>query len=65
MKVKCNFDGELVECKVVENMGYQGGYVVKAVEHNNIERIVIKVGNIYRPKTSKEKIGLHSYYTGQ
>jgi len=57
-KVLCEFDGIQVECKVIENMGYQGGDYVKAVEHGGKERIVVKRGNIWKPKSISEKCGL-------
>ena len=57
-KILCEFDGEQVECKVTENMGFQGGDYVKAVEYEGQERIVIKRGNIWRPKTIAEKCGV-------
>ena len=56
-KVTCEFDGKQVECKVIENMGYQGGDYVKAVEHEGKEWIVVKRGNIWRTKTVAEKFG--------
>ena len=31
-KILCEFDGRQTECKVTENMGYQGGDYVTAVE---------------------------------
>ncbi len=54
-KVICEFDGIQVECKVVESMGYQGGNYVKAVDYKGEERIVVKRGTIWRPKTVNEK----------
>jgi len=56
-KIICEFGSEIVKCKVLENMGYQGGDYVKAVEYNGQERIVVKKGNIWRPKTVMEKFG--------
>lgn len=57
MKVKCIFDGIIIECKVVEDMGYQDGSFVKAVEFNNTERIVVKIsGDIYRPREARENL---------
>ena len=56
-KILCEFDGKQTECKVTENMGYQGGDYVKAVEFEGKERIVVKRGKIWRPKTVAEKLG--------
>jgi len=65
MKIKCEFDGELTECRVIENMGYQGGNYVMAVEYEGEEKIVIKVGKAWRPKTVLEKLEPGSNYVGQ
>ena len=56
-KILCEFDGKQTECNVTENMGYQGGDYVKAVEFEGKERIVVKCGKIWRPKTVAEKLG--------
>ena len=56
-KILCEFDGKQVECKVTENMGYQGGDYVKAVEFEGKELIVVKRGRIWRPKKVSEKFG--------
>ena len=66
MKVKCEFDGVIIECKVIENMGYQGGYFVKAIEYKESERIVVKTnGNIWKLRTVQERLGIRSNYSGQ
>ena len=58
-KILCEFeDGKQTECKVTENMGFQGGDYVKAVEHEGKERIVVKRGQIWRPKTINERCGV-------
>ena len=54
--IKCKLDHKIIKCKVIENMGYQGGDWVKAVEYNGEERIVIKDGNIWREKTVIDKL---------
>ena len=64
-KILCEFDGIQVQCKVLENMGYQGGDYVKAVEHEGNERIVVKRGQIWRPKTVSEKLGISGRVCGQ
>ena len=53
----CEFDGKQVQCKVTENMGYRAGDYVKAVEFEGKERIVVRRGKIWRPKTVAEKFG--------
>ena len=55
-KILCEFDGKQAECKVTENMGYQGGNHVKAVEYEGKEKIVVKRGKIWRPKTVVERM---------
>ena len=55
-KTLCEFDGKQVQCMVLENMGYQGGDYVKAVEYEGKERIVVKRGNVWKPKTVAEKL---------
>ena len=56
-KILCEFDGKQVRCEVIENMGYQGGDYVKAVEYDGRERIVVKRDKIWRPKTVSERFG--------
>lgn len=63
-KVKCLFDNEVIECTVIENMGWQGGNYVKSVDYNGEERIVIKIGGIYKPKLIQDKIEFTTDYTG-
>lgn len=64
-KILCEFEGNQVQCKVLENMGYQGGDYVKAVEYEGKERIVVKRGQIWRPKTVMEKFGVGGNVCGQ
>lgn len=66
-KVKCNFDGEIKECKVIENLGFQGGVYALVVEHENVERIVQRYrgGTIYRPRTVQERLQPKSNWSGQ
>ena len=64
-KILCEFDGKQVQCKVHENLGYQGGDYVKAVEYEGNERIVVKRGQIWRPKTVSEKFGIAGRVCGQ
>ena len=64
-KILCEFDGKQVQCKVLENMGYQGGDYVKAVEYEGNERIVVKRGQTWRPKTVSEKFRIAGRVCGQ
>ena len=56
-KILCEFYGKQVTCEVLEDMGYQGGDYVKAVEYDGQERIVVKRNKIWRPKTVSERFG--------
>jgi len=42
--MKCILDQKLVDCKVVEDLGYQGGEFAKVVEYKGQEVVVVKVG---------------------
>lgn len=42
--MKCILDQKLVDCKVVEDLGYQGGKHAKVVEYEGQEVVVVKVG---------------------
>ena len=53
--MKCTIHGEKRKCKVTENMGYQGGRYVKAVECEGKEYIVVKDGEVWR-KTCPSKL---------
>ena len=64
-KILCEFDAKQVQCKVLENMGYQGGDYVKTVEYEGNERIVVKRGQIWRLKTVSEKFGIAGRVCGQ
>ena len=58
-KILCEFeDGKQIECKVTENMGFQGGCYVKAVEYDGKERIVVKRWNIWTPRSVIERCGV-------
>ena len=43
--MKCYINDEIVDCKVVENLGYQGGRYGKVVLYEGEGRIVVKEGN--------------------
>ena len=64
-KILCEFDGIQIECRVTENMGFQNGNYVKAVEYKGEEKIVVKRGAIWKPKTVSEKIGIGGKVCGQ
>lgn len=59
-KVLCELDGERIMCKVLDNMGYQEGFYVKAVEYNGKERIVVRRGAIWSPRRPDEKLGFNN-----
>ena len=59
VKILCEFDGKQIQCRVLDNMGYQGGNHVKAVNYNGQERIVVKRGQIWKPKTVSERLGIN------
>ena len=64
--MKCVIDGKEVNIDyVVEDMGYQGGYYVKAVWHDGKEHIVIKKNGLWCTKDPAEKIMPVSRMMGQ
>lgn len=55
--VKCDFNGNIVNCKVIENMGYQGGVYVMAVEYEGEEKIVQSYsGRIYKLRSINKRL---------
>lgn len=64
-KILCEFNGKQIKCKVIENLGYQGGDYVKTVEYEGAESVVVKRGKLWRPKTVLEKFGKSGPITGQ
>ena len=42
--MKCLLDQKVVDCKVVDDLGYQGGKRAKVVGYKGEEIVVIKVG---------------------
>jgi hypothetical protein len=58
-KAKCEFDGKVIECPVIENMGYQCGVYLISVKFNNEERVVQRYPSekIYRLRTVAERFG--------
>ena len=55
MQILCEFDEIQIICKVIENIGFQGGRLTKVVKYRGIERIVQKYGDIYKPRLLREK----------
>ena len=45
--MKCIIGGKEVNAKTVENLGYQGGHYVKAVEYKGKEYIVVKRNGVW------------------
>ncbi len=55
-KILCEFDGLRAECKVIENMGFQGGRYTKAVIYEDKERTVQNYDGIWKPRKISEKL---------
>jgi hypothetical protein len=53
--MKCLIKGKIVEAKIVEKMGYQGGYQVRAVEFEGKEYIVVNDKGVWRRRTVEER----------
>jgi len=56
--MKCFINGEEVNAKVTENLGFQGGYNAKAVEYKGEEYIIVKKGGIWTQRTAAERLGI-------
>jgi hypothetical protein len=54
--MKCFINGVEVEAKVTENMGFQGGHYVKAIEYKGKEYIVQKQGKTWWTRTVEERV---------
>lgn len=63
--MKCIIHGKKRECKVIENMGYQEGKSVKAVEYEGKKYIVVKDGKIWRTVDPIEKLRPFGNCVGQ
>jgi hypothetical protein len=61
----CIIHGEKRKCEVTENMGYQNGRYVKAVEYEGKEYIVIKDGKLWRTVDPIEKLRPVGHCVGQ
>lgn len=55
--MKCYINGEEVNAKVTENLGFQGGYNAKAVEYGGKEYIVVKKGDKWTQRTAADRLG--------
>lgn len=67
-KIKCEIKGEIIECKVIDNLGYvqNVGTYVKEIEHNGKNFMAIKISNgLWRLWTTEDRVKLKSNYTGQ
>lgn len=42
--MKCLLDQKLIDCKVLENLGYQDGKQTKIIDYKGQEIVVIKTG---------------------
>lgn len=54
--MKAMIDGAERDVKTVENLGFQGGYLVKAVMFEGEERIVIKKAGVWQTRTSEMRL---------
>jgi len=61
--MRCKIGGKIVDCKTVENLGYQGGRHARVVEHEGSEIVVVKNGGVW--VQSVPSIQLGGGYTGQ
>jgi len=57
MKIKCMMDGKECECKVLDNLGFQGGYHAKEVEYNGMPKIVVKRNGRWEAWTASDRTG--------
>ncbi len=62
--MKCEIDGKEVDCKVVENLGYQGGRVGKVVLHDGKEVVVTKFGGIWAKSKPRSLTNVPYYCKG-
>jgi hypothetical protein len=61
--MKCRINNEIVDVKVVENLGFQGGKHAKVVTYQGKEFVVVKDGGIWNQHKPTLKSG--SGYIGQ
>ena len=56
--MKATINGQEVNVKVTENLGFQGGYNAKAVEYKGEEYIIVKRSNgTWEQRTNRERLG--------
>lgn len=53
--LSCEINGKTVPAKITENLGYQGGQYVKAVEYDGKEYIVAKYGDKWKTRQAQER----------
>lgn len=63
--MKCLIYGNVVDAKVVENLGFQGGYYTKAVEYEGKEIIVVRRNGRWEQWTGPNIIQPMSTWRGQ
>lgn len=63
--MKCNIGGQIVDVRLAENLGYQGGYDTKAVIYKGKEYIVIKEAGSWRSRNIYDKVVVGGGYKGQ
>ena len=61
--MKCYIKNKLVEAKVVETLGFQGGRYAKVVEYNCEEFVIVKDGKIWKQHVPSLQFG--AGYRGQ
>lgn len=61
--MKCYIKNELVEAKVTENLGYQGGRYAKVVKYKGEEHVIVKKRAIWKQHVPSLQIG--AGYCGQ
>ena len=63
--MKCEIGGKIVDAKVTENLGYQGGRYAKVVQYNGDEYIVTAPSRSGPWKNHVASIQVGTGYTGQ
>ena len=65
--MKAEINGEYVEVKTVENLGYQGGRYVKEVKYEGKLYIVVahSARGYYKTQTIQDKLRPATFVTGQ
>ena len=55
--MKAIIDGKEINAKVVEDLGFQGGYYTKAVRYKDMEYIIVKKDGIWKERIPQDKLG--------